>query len=302
MKAFYCDHFVLPLPEGHRFPMRKYSLLRERVLEEGIIAPENLIVPEPATDEQILRVHHHNYLEKVKTGTLSPKEIRRIGFPWSPEMVERSRRSSGGTMGACRAALEDGIAVNLAGGTHHAGPDHGEGFCIFNDSAIAARAMQAEGRARRILIIDCDVHQGNGTAACFAGDPTVFTFSIHAERNFPFRKFPSDLDIGLEDGAGDDVYLDMLEVGLSRAIALSHANLAIYLAGADPYIGDRLGLLSLTMNGLAARDQLVFDLCHEHSIPIAVVMAGGYAPNVDNIVAIHLQTIHLAAQLSTTTR
>jgi acetoin utilization deacetylase AcuC-like enzyme len=300
MKAFYTDHFVLPLPEGHRFPMRKYALLRERVISEGILAREDLIVPDAATDEQILRAHDADYLERIKTGSLSAKEIRRIGFPWSPEMVERSRRSSGATMGACRAALSGGIAVNLAGGTHHACRDHGEGFCVFNDSAIAARAMQAERRARRVVIIDCDVHQGNGTAHILAGDLTVFTFSIHAESNFPFRKFPSDLDIGLEDGAGDAVYLDMLEVGVQRALSLSHADFAIYLAGADPYAGDRLGRLSLTMEGLAARDRLIFGLCREAGVPVAVTMAGGYANNVEEIVAIHLQTVRIAAERAAT--
>jgi acetoin utilization deacetylase AcuC-like enzyme len=203
MKAFYCDHFVLPLPPEHRFPMRKYALLREQVLAQGIIAPEDLLIPAPATDEEILRAHDAAYLERVKRGDLTRQEQRRIGFPWSAAMVERSRRSSGGTMGACRAALAEGVAVNLAGGTHHAFRDHGEGFCVFNDSAIAARAMQAEGRTRRVVILDCDVHQGNGTASILAGDPTVFTFSIHGANNFPFHKERSDLDIELPDGAGD---------------------------------------------------------------------------------------------------
>lgn len=298
MKAYYSDHFVLPLPDGHRFPMRVYSRVRQCILEEGIIPPENMLVPDAATDEQILRAHDADYLERVQSGTLTEKEIRRIGFPWSPQMVERSRRSSGGTMGTCRAALQEGIAVNLAGGTHHACRDHGEGFCVFNDSAIAARAMQAERLARRVVIIDCDVHQGNGTAQILAGDSTVFTFSIHGEKNFPFRKFPSDLDIGLEDGAGDAVYLDMLEVGVERALALSHADLAIYLAGADPYEGDRLGRLSLTMDGLAARDRLVLDLCQRAGVPVAVTMAGGYAPNVEDIVAIHVETVRIAAEFA----
>ena len=185
MKAFYCDQFVLPLPEGHRFPMEKYSRLRERVLAAGIVTPEDLIVPHAATDGEILRAHDAGYLRRVAGGELDRAEVRRIGFPWSPAMVERSRRSAGGTIEACRAALADGAAVNLAGGTHHAFRDHGEGYCVFNDAAIASRAMQAEARVERVVVIDCDVHQGNGTAAIFADDPTVFTFSIHGRNNSP---------------------------------------------------------------------------------------------------------------------
>jgi len=223
LKCFYTDHFVLPLPADHRFPMRKYGLLRERVISEGVIRPEDLRVPDAATDEDILRAHDADYLERVKTGALSAKEIRRIGFPWTPEMVERSRRSSGATMAACRVALVEGMAVNLAGGTHHAFRDHGEGYCVFNDSAIAARTMQAEGRVRRVVVLDCDVHQGNGTAAILRDDPTVFTFSIHGEKNFPYHKEQSDMDVELLDGTGDQVYLDILEEGIQRALAMSSA-------------------------------------------------------------------------------
>ena len=188
MRIFYSDTFVLPLPAGHRFPMEKYALLRRRVSESRIVAPERLLIPHAATDEELGRAHAPEYLRRVQAGDLTPQEVRRIGFPWSPEMVERSRRSSGATIEACRAALEDGVAANLAGGTHHAYGDHGEGYCVFNDSAVAARAMQAEGRARRVVIIDCDVHQGNGTAAILAGDETIFTFSIHGAKNFPFHR------------------------------------------------------------------------------------------------------------------
>ncbi len=296
MRAYFTDHFVLPLPPEHRFPMRKYSLLRERVITENLIRPQDLIVPEAATDEQILRAHDADYLERVKNGTLSAKEIRRIGFPWSPGMVERSRRSSGATIAACRAAFEDGVAVNLAGGTHHAFRDHGEGYCVFNDSAIAARAMQAEGRARRVVILDCDVHQGNGTASILAGDPTTFTFSIHGAKNFPYHKERGDLDIELEDGSDDAHYLEMLEEGVWRALALAGADLAIYLAGADPYKDDRLGRLALTMDGLAARDRLVLSMCRNAGLPVAVAMAGGYAKNVEDIAAIHTQTVRIAAE------
>lgn len=295
MDAFYTDIFVLPLPPDHRFPMSKYSRLRELIIAEGILSPENLLIPDAATDEQILRCHDAAYLEKVVTGTLSRQEIRRIGFPWSPGMVERSRRSSGATIAACRAALIDGCAVNLAGGTHHACRDHGEGYCVFNDAAIAARAMQAERRARRVVILDCDVHQGNGTAQILAGDPTVFTFSIHGAKNFPFHKEKSDLDIELPDGTSDGLYLELLEEGARRALAMANADLAIYLAGADPYSGDRLGRMNVSMAGLAERDRIIFGLCKAYGLPVAVAMAGGYAPNVDDIVTIHTQTIRAAA-------
>jgi acetoin utilization deacetylase AcuC-like enzyme len=292
MDIFYNDHFVLPLPPEHRFPMDKYRLLRERVQAE-LVPPARLLEPEPATDEQILRCHTPDYLEKVKQGCLDAKEVRRLGFPWSPHLVERSRRSVGGTISACRSALESGRSVNLAGGTHHAFADHGEGYCVLNDAAIAARVMQAEGRAQRVLIVDCDVHQGNGTAAIFADDPSVFTFSIHGARNFPFHKPPSDLDVALPDGIDDDCYLAELEPGLDAAMHLARADLVIYLAGADPYAQDRLGRMCLTKAGLAQRDQMVFASCAQQGLPVAVAMAGGYAPDVHDIVDIHFQTVRL---------
>jgi len=295
MKAFYCDDFVLPLPEEHRFPMRKYNLLRQRVRMEGIVAPADMRVPPAATDTQILRCHDHDYLEKVKQGHLSEKEIRRIGFPWSPQLVERSRRSTGATIAACLAALEDGTAVNLAGGTHHACADHGEGFCVFNDAAIAARDLQARGMAKRVLVVDCDVHQGNGTAQITADDPTIFTFSVHGEKNFPFRKHASDLDIGLRDGVTDDEYLETVEEGLNRALFLAAADFAIYVSGADPFTGDRLGKLSVSKAGLMARDTLVLSTLHRAGLPVAVVMGGGYARDVDDIVDIHLETVRITA-------
>ncbi len=296
MKAFYADHFILPLPDGHRFPMPKYARLRERLLIEGILRPEDFYIPPAATDEDILRCHDAEYYDRAKSGQLTEAEIRRIGFPWSHQMIERSRRSSGATLAAARAALDgDGIAVNLAGGTHHACRDHGEGFCVFNDAAITARAVQAEGRAKRVVVIDCDVHQGNGTADITRGDSTIFTFSIHGEKNFPFRKVPGDLDIGLPDDTGDEVYLELVYEGTRRAIMMSSPDLAIYIAGADPFEGDRLGKLKVTKHGLAERDKIVFDLCKEAGLPVAIAMGGGYAPNIEDIVDIHLQTIRLAA-------
>ena len=297
MKIFYSDHFVLPLPEGHRFPMIKYSILRERVEASGICRPEEMIVPHPVSDAEILRSHQEVYLRRVVSGTLTEKEMRRIGFPWSQRMVERSRRASGGTLGACLAALEDGFAANLAGGTHHAFADRGEGYCVFNDSAIAARAVQAEGLVERVLVVDTDVHQGNGTAAIVRGDATIYTLSIHGAKNFPFRKEESDLDLALPDGADDGEFLDALEEGLERALEESRAELAIYLAGADPFEDDRLGRLSVSKEGLAERDRLVLESCRERGIPVAVTMAGGYARNVEDTVEIHLQSIKRAATL-----
>jgi acetoin utilization deacetylase AcuC-like enzyme len=297
LKVFYSDHFVLPLPQGHRFPMVKYSMLRERVAEAGLCEPGEMRVPRPVSDEEILRSHERSYLRRVVEGTLSQSEMRRIGFPWSERMVERSRRASGGTLGACLAALEDGLAANLAGGTHHAFADRGEGYCVFNDSAIAARAVQADGLIERVAVLDTDVHQGNGTAAILRGDPSVFTFSIHGARNFPFRKEASDLDIPLPDGADDEEFLGALEDGLEEALAASKAGLAIYLAGADPYVDDRLGRLSVSKEGLAERDRLVLEACRERGIPVVVTMAGGYARKVEDTVDIHFRSIERAASL-----
>lgn len=279
--------------------MKKYALLRQQVAGAGLVGPADLRIPEAATEVQIERAHTPAYLRRVQAGELSPQEIRQIGFPWSPNLVERARRSVGATVEACRAALEDGVAVNLAGGTHHAFQDQGQGYCVFNDSAIAARAMQAEGRVRRVVIIDCDVHQGNGTAAILAGDPSIFTFSIHGAKNFPFRKEQSDLDLPLPDGTADTVYLETLAEALRRALASSRAELAIYLAGADPYEGDTLGRLAVSKAGLAERDRLVFEQCRAAGIPVAVTMAGGYAKNVQDTVDIHFQTVRTAAGLST---
>ena len=294
MKIFYTDQFVLPLPEKHRFPMEKYTRLRKRILLSQLVPLKDINPPAGADDAAILRAHTTPYLQKVVTGTLSVAEVRRMGFPWSPELVERSRRSSGATIAACQAALGCGYGANLAGGTHHAGPDWGQGFCVFNDAAIAARTMQAQGHLKRVIIIDCDVHQGNGTAAILADDASIFTFSIHGAKNFPFHKEESDLDIALADDTADKPYLNALEQGLSRALELAQADLAIYIAGADPYKYDRLGRLALTKAGLAQRDKMVFDYCQAYHLPVAIVMGGGYAPNVDDIVDIHFQTLQLA--------
>ena len=300
VKVFYSDQFVLPLPEGHRFPMKKYSMLRERVDEAGLCGPKELRVPHAVTDEEVLRAHDAGYLRKVVSGTLDKQEVRRIGFPWSKRMVERSRRASGGTVGALRAALEDGIAANLAGGTHHAFADRGEGFCVLNDSAIAARTLQDEGLVGKVIVVDTDVHQGNGTAAILAHDPTVFTFSIHGEKNYPFHKEKSDLDVGLPDGADDGAFLEALRMGLEEALDRADATVAIFLAGADPYEGDKLGRLSVTKGGLAERDRMVLEACRELGLPVAVTMAGGYCPRIEETVDIHFQTVKRAAEMAQT--
>lgn len=292
MKAFYCDHFVLPLPDGHRFPMGKYAALRNRLSDRSDL---RLQVPPAATDEQLGRVHMQGYLRAMVSGSLDRSAVRRIGFPWSPRLVERSRRSTGGTIEAGRSAIADGHAVNLAGGTHHAYADHGEGFCVFNDVAVAIRDLQANGAMRRAAVVDLDVHQGNGTAAIFAGDDTVFTLSVHGASNYPFQKESSDLDIGLPDGAGDDLFLDAVDRGLRAALA-SGPEVVFFVAGVDAFEGDALGRLSVSRGGMAARDRLVYDRCDAAGVPVATVMAGGYAPNVDTIVDLHEATVLEAAR------
>lgn len=301
MKLYYADHFVLPLPEGHRFPMEKYARLRSRLLACGAFAEADFCVPYAASDDAILRAHDPAYLQRVARGTLDVAEVRRIGFPWSPAMVERSRRSAGATLAACRSALaRDGgtaCAVNLAGGTHHAHRDFGSGFCVFNDAAIAALAMRAEHRVRRVAIVDCDVHQGDGTAAILADEPEVFTCSLHGAKNFPFRKQTSDLDIELPDETGDAAYLTALDAALQSVFERAQPELVIYLAGADPYAGDRLGRLALSIDGLRLRDERVLAACRDASVPVAIAMAGGYAEPIDDTVTIHVNTVTTAARL-----
>ena len=296
MRAFYSDHFVLPLPEGHKFPMAKYSRLRERIIAEGIVSPGDLHEAPAAEWSDLELVHHRAYVDAVRTGTVATNIQRRIGFPWSPQMVERSRRSVGATIAAAGVALEDGVAANLAGGTHHAFADRGEGFCVFNDVAVAARVLQRDHHARRIAVVDLDVHQGNGTAAIFNGDDSVFTFSMHGEKNFPFKKEVSDLDVALADGTSDDEYLSLLRRHLGDVLQRHQPDFVFYLAGADPYEGDRLGRLKMTIDGLRERDEIVLGTCSKAGLPVAVTMSGGYATDVDAIVTIHANTIQIAAQ------
>jgi acetoin utilization deacetylase AcuC-like enzyme len=276
--------------------MAKYRLLYERVAAAGSGLGIELIEPPRASDQDLSRAHTPSYVARVSAGGLSPTELRRIGFPWSPELVERSRRSSGGSMAALKTALEhDTVAVNLAGGTHHAFADHGAGFCVFNDSVVAARHVQALGLAERVLIVDLDVHQGNGTAALCAQDASIFTFSMHAARNYPALKFPGDLDVALPDGCEDARYLDALALNLPLALERAEADAAIYLAGADPFAGDTLGWLALSKAGLAERDRFVFEQLRGAGLAVAVSMGGGYAEDVEDIVDIHFATVRAAA-------
>ena len=292
MKAFYADHFVLPLPQGHRFPMEKYSRLRDLV---GNLQGIELVEAPPASDTQILYAHDPNYLIKILEGKLSPQEQREIGFPWSEKMVERSRRSAGATVAAAKTSLEEGIAVNLAGGTHHAYRDMGSGFCVFNDSVIAARALQKEVSSKlKIAVIDLDVHQGNGTASILQNDVSIFTLSIHGENNFPFKKEQSDLDLGLADECNDETYLHALDQCLDQLNSRFNTDCIIYLAGADPHEGDRLGKLKLSKEGMRLRDEAVLEFARSKKCPIAFSMAGGYGKEIGSTVDIHLQTIKTA--------
>ena len=300
--AYHSDHFVLPLPEGHRFPMGKYRLLREAV--QALLPEIRLMEAPAASDGELALVHTPNYVTSVVEGLLSPAQQREIGFPWTPRMVERSRRSVGATIAAARTALRNGVSANLAGGTHHAYADKGGGYCVFNDVAVAARLMQAEWHRTnrgllRIAVIDLDVHQGNGTAAIFRDDPTVFTLSMHGAKNFPFRKEASDLDVELPDGCTDDAYLAALDSALA-ALWRHHGDLppglVFFLAGADPHEGDRLGRLKLTTAGLAERDRRVFDTVRERRIPVAISMAGGYGRQIEDTVAVQTNTLREAVR------
>lgn len=297
MKLFTTDLFVLPLPPGHRFPMIRYRLLRERLQQCGLFRPDDFEVPPAASEQQLQLVHTADWVRRVLSGELTGDEIRRIGFPWSLQMVERCRRSTGATVAASRAALRDAVAVNLAGGTHHAFPDRGAGYCVFNDVAVAARSMQQEQRIQRALVLDGDVHQGDGTAAIFADDPSVRTFSLHAAKAFPVRKMRSDLDIELPPGTTDNDYLAAWQEGLHWAAQQERPDLVYFVAGADPYVGDTLGGLAVSKSGLQTRDNLVFEFCTRQQCPLVVVMAGGYAESVNDIVDIQFHTVTAAASL-----
>jgi acetoin utilization deacetylase AcuC-like enzyme len=291
----YHDGYHLNLGE-HVFPSQKFRWIRDAILRDRIAGPEDLVTPEPATDEDVLLVHDPGWIRRLKTGTLTYQEILRLEIPYSKRMVEAFWLAAGGTILAARLALTEGIGFNLGGGFHHAFPGHGEGFCAIHDVAVAVRRLQKDGLIQRAMVVDCDVHHGNGTAAIFAEDPSVYTFSIHQFNNYPSEKPLSDMDIHLADGTGDAEYLKRLENGLHAAFAIFHPQLLVYVAGADPYYDDQLGGLSLTFEGLARRDRFVLGKAFAHAVPVAIVLAGGYAANVADTIAIHTNTARVAKE------
>jgi acetoin utilization deacetylase AcuC-like enzyme len=292
MRAWAHDRFRFPLPAGHRFPLDKYGMLRERVLEERILAPTAILEAEPVAWDRLLAVHDATLVARLRDGGLSLREERGLGLPWSAQLIERSRRAVGGTVAAAGRALERGIAMNFGGGTHHAGRTFARGYCVFNDVAVAAASVRATAGPLRILIVDCDVHQGDGTAQIFTDDPATFTLSLHGARNYPFQRIPSSLDVDLPSGTGDETYLRELNRALRSAFKrFGTPDLAFFLAGADPWEGDRLGRLSLTKEGLRARDALVLDRLGGRGVPVCVTLAGGYAPDVRDTVDINVATV-----------
>ena len=286
--------YAHPLPEGHRFPMLKYELIPEQLLHEGVITPQHLFAPGLCPDDVIQKTHTTAYLEKLKNQTLSASEQRRIGFPQSPELTHREMCIAQGTLDCCVIAQTTGVALNVAGGTHHAFADHGEGFCLLNDFAIAASERITTGKVRQILIIDLDVHQGNGTAKIFEREPRVFTFSMHGAHNYPFHKETSDLDIPLEKGTSGKVYLGLLDTHLTRLLQTVRPDLVLYLSGVDVLGTDRYGHLDLSIEACAERDRMVFGKLHTAAIPCAVSMGGGYSPDIRTIVEAHCNTIRIA--------
>src|SRR5690606_19681622 len=297
LHAWYSDHLAFPLPEGHRFPLAKYAAFRRLLLERGVLAPHEISPAPLATDDELLAAHDLAYLHAVVHGALDARELRRIGLPWSEALVARSRASVGGTLAAARHALAHGLGGNLAGGTHHAFAGAGAGYCVFNDIAVAIRALQREGRIRRALVVDLDVHQGDGTAAIFAGDGDVFTFSMHGARNFPFRKMRSHLDVELEDGTGDEAYLALLRDHLPLVIERAQPEIVFYQAGVDPLAADRLGRMRLSFEGLAARDAFVLGMAKRAGVPVVLTMGGGYAEPIEHTVEAHVGTWREARRL-----
>lgn len=289
--------YAHPLPEGHRFPMLKYELIPEQLLHEGLISSENLYSPGILEDEVVLWTHEHDYYHRLKSLSLTPQEVRRIGFPLSEQLVERELRIAQGTIDGCMYALNYGLAFNVAGGTHHAGTNWGEGFCMLNDQAIAANYLLKKGYAQKILIIDLDVHQGNGTAQIFAQKPNVFTCSIHGEKNFPFRKEQSDLDIGLEDGVGDEEYLITISHHLGLIFEGFRPDFVFYLSGVDILDTDKLGKLAVSKQACKQRDRVVFEYCKSRGIPVQVSMGGGYSLQIKDIVEAHCNTFRVAMEL-----
>lgn len=293
MRVAYTPRYYADIGEGHVFPIRKFEVARERLLREGTLRPEQIVEPQPAPVADVLLVHTEDYVMRLRAGALTPREVRRLGLPWSKALVRRSFLATGGTIRAARWALAEGVGSNLAGGTHHAFPDHGEGFCVLNDVAVAIRVLRRDGLIRRAAVVDCDVHQGNGTATIFSGDSDVFTFSMHGAKNYPLFKAASTLDVELDDGTRDDEYLEKLSLHLPRVFS-HQPDIVFYLGGADPFEGDKLGRLALTIPGLRARDELVLRACQSARIPVATVMSGGYAEDISDTVEIHCNTIRAA--------
>jgi len=295
MQVFYTPSYYADIGDGHIFPIRKFEFVRDRLLAEGTLHPNELVEPSPAAIEQVRLVHTEDYVTRLCAGSLSAKELRRLGLPWSESLVRRSFYATGGTIAAARAALVEGYASNLAGGTHHAFADRGEGFCVFNDVAIAIRVLRSEGLIRRAAIVDCDVHQGNGTATIFADDEDTFTFSIHGANNYPLFKPRSSLDVELPDGTNDREYFDCLTCHLPRVFD-TEPDIVFYLAGADPYAGDKLGRLALTIDGLRQRDLSVLSECYEREVPVVTVMSGGYGKDINDTIEIHCNTIRMVKE------
>lgn len=293
MRVFYTSHYYADIGDSHIFPIRKFELVRDRLLAEGTLTPAELIEPAPIALDDVLLVHTSDYVTRLCNGELTPREIRRLGLPWSNSLVRRSFYAAGGTLAAAQTALDEGYGSNLAGGTHHSFPDHGEGFCVLNDVAIAIRSLRARKLIKRAAVIDCDVHQGNGTATIFSGDEDTFAFSIHGSNNYPLFKTRSTLDVELPDGTGDAEYLTCLGNSLP-AIFAHEPEIVFYLAGADPYSGDKLGRLALSIEGLRERDACVLRECYERETPVVTVMSGGYGKDINDTVEIHCNTIRTA--------
>ena len=296
MQVFYSPRYYADIGQGHIFPIRKFDLVRDRLLAEGTLRPEEIVEPAPATVHQALLVHTEDYISRLCSGALTTKELRRLGLPWSESLVNRSFYATGGTIAAAHAALIEGYGSNLAGGTHHSFAERGEGFCVLNDVAIAIRLLRNEGLIRRAAIVDCDVHQGNGTATIFAGEGETFTFSIHGANNYPLFKARSTLDVELPDGTADDAYLACLSRHLPTVFAFA-PEIVFYLAGADPYAGDKLGRLELTIEGLRERDLCVLRECYQREVPLVTVMSGGYGKDINDTVEIHCNTIRAVKEV-----